>query len=128
MNHYFKNDPFLNLTKDSICLCLTGDMDECVKVHLKSEWEDVKWTWFVQDNDDPYQTRLPGLMKEEWSTTNGAFITFVTEIFLCSYFYYIKKSFSFFYFRNYFFKHVYIFSIFILIQFVSEILHGVLSR
>ena len=49
-------------------------MDELVKEHLKLEWEEAKWSWFVKDHTDAYQTRLPGLMKREWSTQRGAFI------------------------------------------------------
>ena len=63
-----------NPSKDSICLSLTGEMDELVKEHLKLEWEEAKWSWFVKDHTDAYQTRLPGLMKREWSTQRGAFI------------------------------------------------------
>ena len=56
---------------------MTGKMDECVKAEYKNEWEETKKTWFVQDENDPWQTRLPGLMKKEWSTTNGGMFAYV---------------------------------------------------
>jgi hypothetical protein len=47
-------------------------MDECVKAEYKDEWGETRKEWFVQDENDPWETRLPGLMKTEWITRNGA--------------------------------------------------------
>jgi len=53
---------------------MVGEMDEIVKPELKEQWATQKWTWFVQHENDAYQTRKPGLMKSEWKTTNGAMV------------------------------------------------------
>ena len=55
-------------------MCLTGEMDDVVKPELRGKWDDAKNSWFVQDENDPWQTRLPGLMKQEWATRNGAMV------------------------------------------------------
>ena len=57
-----------------MAIAMTDKMDNIVKDNLKSEWLEAKYSWFVKDHSDPWQTRLPGLMKEEWSTSNGAII------------------------------------------------------
>ena len=62
------------LDTDSLAICMTAEMDDIVKPELTKEWEVVKKTWFVQNEDDAYETRLPGLMKSEWKTKNGALI------------------------------------------------------
>ena len=49
-------------------------LDLCVKKELMEEWKTAKWSWFVQNEDDPWELRLPGKMKCEWSTQNGALI------------------------------------------------------
>ena len=69
-------DKLTNFFKDtdSMAIAMTGDMDDIVKPELRGQWAEEKWNWFVKDPTDPYLTRLPGLMKEEWSTTNGAMI------------------------------------------------------
>ena len=53
---------------------MTDDMDGIVKDELRKEWQEAKWKWFVQDENDPWQTRLPGLMKSEWKTKNGGIV------------------------------------------------------
>jgi len=55
-------------------LGLTGEWDDLVKEGLKDEWAVEKKKWFVEDPSDPYQSRQPGLLKEEWSTTRGGFV------------------------------------------------------
>jgi hypothetical protein len=55
-----------------MAIAMIDTMDNIVKDDLKDDWVNAKWTWFVKDASDPWQTRLPGLMKEEWSTSNGA--------------------------------------------------------
>ena len=62
------------LDTDSLAVCMTGEMDDIIKPELKTEWETAKKTWFVQDEQDAYETRLPGLMKSEWKTQNGALV------------------------------------------------------
>ena len=66
-----------SIDTDSVAIAMTDELDDIVKPLMKEEWTKQKWTWFVQDHNDAYQTRLPGLMKEEWSTTNGAFVAYV---------------------------------------------------
>ena len=61
-----------NLDTDSVAICMIGNMDECVKTEFKNEWAEAQKEWFVQDENDPWETRLPGLMKTEWTTRNGA--------------------------------------------------------
>ena len=53
---------------------MTDDMDKIVKPCMLDRWLQVKSTWFVQNESDPYETRLPGLMKSEWLTKNGAMV------------------------------------------------------
>ena len=53
---------------------MTNEMDELVKPELMHEWPEAKKKWFVLDERDPWQTRLPGLMKSEWKTTNGGIV------------------------------------------------------
>ena len=53
---------------------MTENMAECVKAEYKDKWDEAKKTWFVQDENDPWQTRLPGLMKTEWTTRNGSMV------------------------------------------------------
>ena len=53
---------------------MIGEMDDIVKPHLKEKWKAKKWTWFVEDENDAYQTRKPGLMKSEWKTSNGGMV------------------------------------------------------
>jgi hypothetical protein len=57
-----------------MAIAMTDEIDNIVKPELQDQWEEAKWSWFVRDHTDPYQTRLPGLMKEEWRTSNGAMI------------------------------------------------------
>ena len=56
---------------DSVCLVMTDVMDKIIKPNLRKEWESAKKNWFVLDETDAFQTRLPGLLKSEWKTTNG---------------------------------------------------------
>ena len=63
---------FFHLDTDSVAICMIGNMDECVKTEFKNEWAEAQKEWFVQDENDPWETRLPGLMKTEWTTRNGA--------------------------------------------------------
>ena len=57
-----------------MALCLTDDMDALVKPEKKEQWINEKTKWFVVDPKDPYDIRLPGKMKLEWSTKRGAMV------------------------------------------------------
>ena len=94
---------------DSVCLVMTDEMDQIVKPNLRKEWESAKKNWFVLDETDAFQTRLPGLLKSEWKTTNGGIAWSVFRIKTLK-----LKTFNSF--NALFFK------------FVSEILHGDLLR
>ena len=67
----------ISIDTDSVAIAMTDELDNIVKPSLKEEWLEKKWSWFVQDHSNAYQTRLPGLMKEEWSTNNGSFVAYV---------------------------------------------------
>ena len=53
---------------------MTDDMDKIVKENLRDEWQQEKSKWFVLDENDARQTRMPGLMKSEWKTKNGGIV------------------------------------------------------
>ena len=57
-----------------MAICLTDEMDKLVQPEKQEDWEEKKREWFVSDPNDPYELRLPGKMKLEWSTTNGAIV------------------------------------------------------
>ena len=76
---------YLLIDTDSMCIAMTGEMEEIVKPEYQHEWEEAKKIWFVQDENDPWQTRLPGLMKSEWNTSNGGIFWYVSIFhFSCS--------------------------------------------
>lgn len=50
---------------------LTGEMHELIKPESKDDWEKIKGKYFVLDEKDPYDLRMPGKWKEEFSTNNG---------------------------------------------------------
>ena len=60
-----------------MAICLTDDMDKLVRPEKQSLWDAKKREWFVCDPSDPYELRLPGKMKLEWTTTNGAIVALV---------------------------------------------------
>ena len=41
---------------------------------MMDSWNANKYKYFVQDPNDPKQTKFPGLWKEEYSTETGVFI------------------------------------------------------
>ena len=59
---------------DSFCICSTGDLDNLVKESHRKRWKKEKKNWFVLDENDPEDLRMPGKFKLEWQTSNGAFI------------------------------------------------------
>ena len=61
------------LDTDSVCVSWIGtNMDDLVRPELYADWTVEKSKWFVSNPDDAWELRLPGKMKLEWSTTNGA--------------------------------------------------------
>ena len=49
-------------------------MDDLVRESHKESWKTLKSKWFVIDENNPEDLRMPGKFKLEWSTNNGAFI------------------------------------------------------
>jgi len=64
----------LLLDTDSLCCVMTDSMDKIVKPKYRSNWDTIRKMWFVINESDPYETRLPGKMKTEWETRNGSII------------------------------------------------------
>ena len=60
------------LDTDSFCICTIGELDDIVKDSKKLQWKEAKKEWFVVNNNDPLDLRMPGKMKLEWRTTEGA--------------------------------------------------------
>lgn len=46
-------------------------IDNLVKKERKKDWADLKKNYFVIDENDAYDLRMPGKWKEEFTTTNG---------------------------------------------------------
>ena len=53
---------FVNKSLDSFFLAMSRPLDQLVKPEKKYEWDNgVKQQWFVQNYDDIYETKQPGL-------------------------------------------------------------------
>ena len=59
---------------DSMAIATTDEMDKCVKNKYMHRWQKKKAKIFVLDESDPYDLRMPGKWKKEFSTNNGALV------------------------------------------------------
>ena len=50
------------------------DIESLVRPELQEQWKEEQKKWFVQNPEDPWELRRPGLLKEEWTCTNGAIV------------------------------------------------------
>ena len=81
LNTYLVNDYYqlMECDTDSLYIAFAKDtIDECVKPHLKEEWDKVKYEFFSSDSDEPtefggktipfkqYDKRTPGKYKAEF--------------------------------------------------------------
>ena len=57
-----------------MCLVLKDEMERLVKPEMRQEWEAASAKWFVKNHNDARDLRMPGKMKLEWSSTDGAII------------------------------------------------------
>ena len=52
---------------------MTSALDDLIKPELKHKWNtEIRPRWFVQNPDDPDESREPGLMKIEQHITKGS--------------------------------------------------------
>jgi hypothetical protein len=82
INTYLENDLYqlMETDTDSLYIAFAKDtIDECVKPHLKEQWETEKWNWFCSEDTETYvefrgesitkkehDRRTPGKFKEEY--------------------------------------------------------------
>ena len=63
----------LSSDTDSILVALSAEeLDDVVKPHMRSAWPQVKKRWFADES--PEQQKTPGLLKEEFRSTDGHYI------------------------------------------------------
>ena len=55
INTYLENDLYqlMEIDTDSLYIAFARDtIDECVKPHLKEEWNTEKWNWFCSEDTE----------------------------------------------------------------------------
>ena len=58
-----------------MCLVLEDEkMERLVKPEMRKKWPKASAKWFVRNHNDARDLRMPGKMKLEWSSTDGAII------------------------------------------------------
>ena len=60
-----------------MCCGFVGKMDDLVKENRRKDWPELKRKYFVLDENDAFDLRMPGKWKEEFSTTNGGICMYV---------------------------------------------------
>ena len=54
-----------------MCCAFVDEMDNLIKIEQKERWITLKKKYFVLDDSDAYDLRMPGKWKEEFATKNG---------------------------------------------------------